>query len=84
MWCSKLKTVCVLPNIDQQVVGCYLMAILGWYLMATLSPGGPKLKTVYACQGSHLALSCPPEHQIRVVRTIKTDHFNVEKTPARS
>ena len=33
------------------------------------------MKTVYACQGSHLALSCPPEHQIRVVRTIFMSHI---------
>ena len=32
------------------------------------------MKTVYACQGSHLALSCPPEHQIRVVRNISMSH----------
>ena len=32
------------------------------------------MKTVYACQGSHLALSCPPEHQIRVVSTIFMSH----------
>ena len=36
------------------------------------------MKTVYACQGSHLALSCPPEHQIRVVRTIFMSH-NIKK-----
>ena len=26
------------------------------------------MKTVYACQGSQLALACPPDHQIRVMR----------------
>ena len=35
------------------------------------------MKTVYACQGSHLALSCPPQHQIRVVS--KIGKFEVSK-----
>ena len=32
------------------------------------SGGGVPMKTVYACQGSQLALACPPDHQIRVMR----------------
>ena len=35
---------------------------------APLSSSGVPMKTVYACQGSQLALACPPDHQIRVMR----------------
>ena len=35
---------------------------------AAVSSSGVPMKTVYACQGSQLALACPPDHQIRVMR----------------
>lgn len=35
---------------------------------APSSSSGVPMKTVYACQGSQLALACPPDHQIRVMR----------------
>ena len=35
---------------------------------AASSSSGVPMKTVYACQGSQLALACPPDHQIRVMR----------------
>jgi len=45
-------------------------------LAAVVVPASPQasasssvpMKTVYACQGSQLALTCPPDHQIRVMR----------------
>ena len=44
----------------------------GLYLIKTFSApsssSGVPMKTVYACQGSQLALACPPDHQIRVMR----------------
>jgi len=47
-------------------ISIFLLLLLQGAVSVTASTS--KLKTVYACQGSHLALSCPPQHQIRVVR----------------
>ena len=44
------------------------MHLIKTFSAASSSSGGVPMKTVYACQGSQLALACPPDHQIRVMR----------------